>query len=317
MNYRNLGASGLKVSEVSLGAWLTYGGSVEDATAVACIQRAVDLGVNFIDVADVYARGVAEIIVGRAIRELDRSHLVISSKVYWPMSEDVNDRGLSRKHIMESAHKSLRRLGTDYLDIYFCHRYDSNTPLEETVRAMDDLVRQGKVLYWGTSVWSGEQLRETAALCEERGYYAPRTEQPRYNLFDREIETNGVLDAAGELGLGLVVWSPLAQGLLTGKYDKGAPAGTRGSETHWLEGELTESNIEKVRRLGRIARALDMSVGQLALAWCLRHRAVSSVITGATAVHHVDENVRAAGKSATLDADVLAHIDALFGAPSP
>lgn len=235
MEYRRLGKAGIRVSEVSLGAWLTYGGSVENETAAECIRTALDHGINFIDVADVYARGEAEHVVGSVIRDYKRSDLVISSKVFWPLSDNVNDRGLSRKHIMESIDKSLQRLGTDYLDLYFCHRYDDDTPLEETVRAMSDLVQAGKVLYWGTSVWEAAQLESAVNIAREYGGYPPQVEQPRYNLLDRHIEPE-IMPMAAKHGMGLVVWSPLAQGILTGKYNDGVPAGSRGADTSWLKG---------------------------------------------------------------------------------
>lgn len=265
MEYRRLGSAGVKVSAIALGAWLTYGGSVESATAAECLHTALRSGVNFIDVADVYARGAAETVVGGVIAEYLRSDLVISSKVFWPMSDNVNDRGLSRKHIMESIDKSLQRLGTDYLDIYFCHRYDPETPLEETVRAMSDLVRAGKVLYWGTSVWEAEQIEEAVEIARAIGGYAPQVEQPRYNMLDRHIELE-IMPKVADLGIGLTVWSPLAQGLLTGKYSQGRPAGSRGAETTWLDRELNAVNLEKLRQLGELAAAINVPLGQLALA---------------------------------------------------
>ena len=312
VHYRKLGCSGLKVSEVSIGAWLTYGGSVADARAVRCLRHAVEHGINFIDVADVYSGGRAESLVGRAIEGYDRHKLVISSKVFWPMSEDINDRGLSRKHIHESVHGSLKRLGTDYLDLYFCHRYDPETPLEETVRAMDDLVHQGKVLYWGTSLWSADQLRLADQLCRAGGYYRPQVEQPRYNMFDREIEANQVLEAASALGMGLVVWSPLAQGLLTGKYNEGLPDGSRGKETRWLKRLLTEPNLAKVRRLTALANELGMTTAQLALGWCLRRPEISSVIMGATSTGHVDDNLAASAMKSRVTSEVITQIEAII-----
>lgn len=309
MQYRHVGKTGLKVSAVSIGGWLTFGASVAEDSARAILRQAIEMGVNFIDVADIYARGGAETVVGHVIRDVQRSDLVISSKVYWPMSENPNDRGLSRKHIFESVHKSLKRLGTDYLDIYFCHRFDEETPIEETVRAMDDLVRQGKVLYWGTSVWTAHQLKNAARLARDSGYYPPVVEQPRYNLMDRGIETE-VLPEIAELGMGLVVWSPLAQGLLTGKYNEGVPAGSRGANTNWLSDKLTPQNLAKVRELGDAAAAHGMTSGQLALAWILHNPNVASVITGATRPEQLAENLRAA--EITLDAGLAKQLDKLF-----
>lgn len=314
MRYNNLGTSGLKVSALSIGGWLTYGGTVGQNDALPILQRAVSEGINFIDLADVYARGESERVAGSFLREYchgagQRSDLVISSKVFWPMSDNVNDRGLSRKHIIESCNKSLQRLGTDYLDLYFCHRYDDATPLEETVRAMDDLVRQGKILYWGTSVWSGEQLHAAHTIARRHGYYTPVVEQPCYNLAQRGIEAD-VLPAARELGMGVVVWSPLAQGLLTGKYNAGIPEGSRASKSHWLNSLLNETNLERTRQLSELARELAVSPAALALGWVLHQPGISSAITGATSLGQLEENL--AGAHLELNSEVLAQLAGIF-----
>lgn len=309
MKYRQVGKSGLKVSEISIGGWLTFGSSVHDETAHDILALAVERGINFIDVADIYAKGESERVVGEFIKDLDRSKLVISSKTYWPMSQDVNDRGLSRKHIMESVEKSLKRLNTDYLDIYFCHRFDDATPLDETLRAMDDLVRQGKILYWGTSMWSDDQLQDAHDVAKSYNAYAPTVEQPRYNLIHREIES-GVLPKADELGMGLVVWSPLAQGLLTGKYDDGIPEGSRAATSDWLSEDLTDANLAASRKFSQIAHDLGVKPSQLALAWCLSHDAVSSVITGASSRAQLKENLDAT--EIELDQQTLDTLDTLF-----
>ncbi len=309
MEYRFVGKTGLRVSSVSIGGWLTFGKSVGDEDAHDILRAALDAGVNFIDVADIYARGESERVVGAFIRDLRRSEIVLSSKVFWPMSEGPNDRGLSRKHIFESVEASLRRLGTDYLDIYYCHRFDPNTPVEETVCAMEDLIRQGKILYWGTSMWEANQIEEATQIARRRNAYAPVVEQPRYNLLHREIEDE-VMPTCEELGAGLTVWSPLAQGLLTGKYNDGVPDGSRAAESDWLKADLTDENIKKVRQLATIASEADLSAAQLALAWCLSRPQIASVITGATRTSQVHDNVAAAG--ATLDADLVARLDALF-----
>jgi voltage-dependent potassium channel beta subunit len=309
MQYRRLGNSGLKVSAVALGGWINYGeGKVDAGAARRVIERAYELGVNYYDLADVYGRGEAESQMGAVLKRFARHTLVIASKVFWPMSDDVNDRGLSRKHIFESVTKSLRRLGTDYLDLYFCHRPDPDTPIEETVRAMNDLVRQGKVLYWGTSEWSAEQIEAAQAVCDHYGLYRPQVEQPEYSMLQRERVEASILATAQAHGMGLVVWSPLAMGMLTGKYDGGVPNDSRFAREDWArERFMTEANVERVRRLKPIAAQLGLSRAQLALAWALRHETVSSVIIGATRPDQLDDNVGAV--KAELDADVLAAID--------
>ncbi len=309
MQYRRLGQAGTKVSAISLGAWLTYGESVEFDTAAACIRTAVEHGINFIDTADVYARGRAEEVVGKVIKEFRRSDLVISSKVYWPMSDNVNDRGLSRKHIMESIHNTLRRLGTDYLDIYFCHRYDPETPLEEVIRAMDDLVHQGKIIYWGTSVWTAAQLENAVGLARQFNLYLPQVEQPRYNMLDRHIEAE-IMPTAAKYGIGLTVFSPLAQGILTGKYNEGIPEDSRAAKYEWLKEHLTPDVLTKVRRLSELAREAGLTMAQMALAWVLRRPEISSAIIGASRPEQIVENVRAA--DITLTEDVLERIEAIL-----
>lgn len=310
MEYRRLGRAGMKVSAVSLGAWLTYGGSVEDNTAAQCIHRAIECGVNFIDCADAYAGGHAEEVVGKIIKDYKRSDLVLSSKLYWPMSENINDRGLSRKHIMESIDKTLTRFGTDYIDIYFCHRYDAETPVEEVVRAMDDLVHQGKVLYWGTSVWSAAQLEDAAGTARRYNCYLPQVEQPRYNMFDRHIEPE-IMPTAAKHGMGITVFSPLDQGILTGKYNDGIPEGSRADENENMRNNITEAKVAKARKLTEIAGDLGITMSQLALAWILRRPEISSVITGATRPDQVEANVKAA--DVKLDADVQAKIEEILG----
>jgi voltage-dependent potassium channel beta subunit len=251
--------------------------------------------------------------MGEIIKDLNRSDLVISSKVFWPMGPGPNDRGLSRKHIMESVHKSLKRLGTDYLDLYFCHRYDPETPVEEVVRAMDDLLHQGKVLYWGTSEWRGGQIAHAVGLANQWGLYSPAVEQPQYHMFKRDVVETELVAAAHHHGIGLVTWSPLASGLLTGKYNDGIPAGSRLDREDWLRGNLTPERIEKVRQLTAVAKELGVSMAQLALAWLLRLPEISSVITGATRVGQVHENLKAAELKSQLTPDVLDRIEAILG----
>jgi voltage-dependent potassium channel beta subunit len=316
MEYRRVGRTGLRVSTVSLGGWLTYGGSVETEASFPIFRAAAEAGINLIDLADVYSRGNAERVFGAFLKDWEtgsgkRSDFVVSSKVFWPMGDGPNDRGLSRKHIMESCDATLSRLGTEYLDLYFCHRFDPDVPLDETVRAMEDLVAAGKVLHWGTSVWEADQLRDGMKLSADSHGYGPVVEQPRYNLLDRHIEAS-IVPACQELGIGLVVWSPLAQGLLTGKYNDGVPSGSRGAETSWLERELTDENLDRIRSLTAIAAELDLSAAQLSLRWLIEQPGITSVITGATNADQVRENVRAA--SIELDAEVIARVGELFPA---
>lgn len=306
MEYRKLGKAGIKVSEISLGAWLTYGESVDFEVTKKCIYTAIENGINFFDLADVYAKGEAERVVGKILKDFRRQDLVISSKVYWPMSDNVNDRGLSRKHIMESIEGSLKRLGTDYLDIYFCHRFDPETPLEEVVRAMDDLVHQGKILYWGTSLWTAAQIERAVGICEKLNCYKPQVEQPRYNMLDRHIEQE-IIPTCSMYGIGITVFSPLAQGVLTGKYNEGIPSKTRAEWSEWIRRDLTEENINKVRKLTELAKDIGITMSQLALAWILRKSEISSVITGASKPEQILENVKASGIK--LSEEVLKKID--------
>jgi voltage-dependent potassium channel beta subunit len=312
MNYRRLGNSGLKVSELSLGGWTTFGNLVKDQQVTReIIIKAYESGINFFDIADIYAHGESERMMGKVLAEFPRHTLVISSKVFWPMSDDINDRGLSRKHIMESIDKSLKRIGTDYLDMYFCHRWDEETPVEETVRAMDDLIHQGKVLYWGTSEWSADQIQQAVDVARQYNLYPPQVEQPQYNLLVRRRFEQEIMPKAQQLGMGLVTWSPLASGLLTGKYDNAVPEDSRLAQIDWLrESVLKEERLEKVRRFKPLADELGVSRSELAIAWVLRQPAVSSVITGATRVEQLESNLRAANLK--LDDEILARLDAIF-----
>ncbi|UCE59487.1 MAG: aldo/keto reductase family protein [Phycisphaerales bacterium] len=295
MEYRSLGRCGTKVSVFGMGGWTTFGDSVTDPdTTRAILCAAFDAGINFFDIADAYAGGEAERTMGDVLNEFPRNELVISSKVYFPMSDDVNDKGLSRKHIMESIEKSLRRIGTDYVDIYFCHKFDEDTPLEESARAMDDLVHQGKVLYWGTSKWTGTQLRDVHELCGRQGLYCPQVEQPQYNLLARAKFEGDVLPATTELGMGLTIWSPLMSGLLTGKYDEGVPGESRLGRVGWIrEWIYSEERIERVRRFKSVAEESGYSRTQLALAWVAAESRVSSVILGCTRIEQLEENLAA------------------------
>jgi voltage-dependent potassium channel beta subunit len=313
MEYRRLGNTGLRVSALSLGGWLTFGERIDQETTNAIIRAAVDKGVNLIDLADVYALGKAELAAGACIGPFKRSDLVISTKVFWPMSSDPNDRGLSRKHIMESVDKSLQRLRTDYLDLYFCHRADKDTPLEETIRAMDDLVRRGKVLYWGTSVWDPDTICRAHCIARYNRWQPPVVEQPQYSLLTRDIERS-LLPTAARFGMGLTVWSPLAGGILTGKYLGGIPEQSRGQTTpRFVREDEVEKTTAQIRRFCEIAAKLGCQPAQLAIAWLLRRPFLSSVILGATSVDQLLQNL--ASTTIKIPGDVLAEISRLFPAP--
>ncbi|MHA1685665.1 MAG: aldo/keto reductase family protein [Candidatus Heimdallarchaeaceae archaeon] len=311
MKYRNLGKTGLKVSEIAIGSWLTYGGTVEDQIAKKCLATALENGVNFIDSAEIYAKGGAERVIGEFLKEetYNRKDLVISSKVFWPMSEDINRWGLSRKNILNAIEGTLERLNTDYIDIYFMHRYDYTTPLEETIEVLDDLIHEGKVHYWGTSVWTAAQLVKAVFIAKELKAHQPVVEQPLYNMLVRYIELE-IMPTAQELGIGFTVWSPLAQGLLTGKYNEGIPEGSRAEKSEFLKKNLTEENISKVRELTKIAKELDISMSQLALAWILRRSEISAAIIGATKPEQVAENVKAS--DVILSEEVLEQIEQIL-----
>ncbi len=296
MHYRKLGKWGLKVSELSLGAWVTYGDVVNDVQKVGQIVKvAYEGGVNFFDNADVYARGLAEEIMGTVLAEYPRHSLVLSSKVFWPMSEGVNDQGLSRKHIRESIGDSLKRLQTDYLDLYFAHRYDPEVSMEEIVTTMSSLVDEGQVLYWGTSEWPSARIAEAVTMAKQSGLHPPAVEQSQYSMLYRERVENEILPEAESAGMGLVVWSPLAMGTLTGRYDEGIPHGSR-FERHgeFANRFLTEANRSKVKALKSVADELGATRAQLALAWILRNKGVSSAITGATRPEQLQESLKAA-----------------------
>jgi len=318
LQYRTLGHSGLKLSVIGLGSWLTYGSTVERDMARRCVLRAWELGINFIDTANVYARGAAEEVLGPVLKELKRDALVLATKVYFPMGDTVNERGLSRKHIHDQLHHSLRRLQVDYVDLYQCHRFDTTTPLEETCEMMNDLVRAGKILYWGVSEWNADQIAAAVALCRARGWAVPISNQPQYSALWRRIEDR-VLPACESYGLGNVVWSPLAMGILTGKYTdaKKPPAGTRAASANaeMMEDYFTQPVLDAVQQLRPLAERAGCSMAQLALAWCLRQRAVTSVIVGATKVEHVDDN--AAAGDLNVDPAVFAEMDRILAPITP
>lgn len=319
MEYRNLGKSGLKVSALSLGAWVTYGGQVGEDVAYECMKEAYDAGVNFFDTAEVYARGNAEKVMGAVIKKAGwkRSDLVVSTKIFWG-GNGPNDSGLSRKHLFEGLDATLKRLDMDYVDLLFCHRADIQTPIEETVWAMTDIIRQGKAFYWGTSEWSAVQIMQAYGIARREHLIPPLMEQPEYNMFHRERVEAEYARLYAEIGLGTTIWSPLASGLLTGKYNEGFPEGTRANLKgyEWLREELeseeSQKNIQKIRRMMPIAEELGCSMAQLALAWCLKNPNVSTVITGASKASQVKENMAALEVAAKLTDDVLQQIEAIL-----
>lgn len=314
MHYRRLGRTGIKVSEISLGAWVTFGAQISDKTAIELVREAYDAGVNFFDNADVYAKGCAEEVLGRAVKDIPRETIVLSSKVFFPSFEGVNGRGLSRKHITESIHASLKRFEQDYLDIYFCHRYDPDTTVEEVVQTMDILVRQGKILYWGTSEWDVLHLTQAITFARDNGLIPPAVEQPKYNLMNRSHVENNLAPLCQEFGIGLTTFSPLNYGILSGKYNDGIPAASRATleETAWLQERITPEAVEKVRSLTKIASDLDATTAQLAIAWVLRRKDVSSVIIGATSLEQLDENLACVELENKLNDGILDAIDRVF-----
>lgn len=318
MNYRRLGRSGLKVSSVSLGAWTTYGGTVQDLALIRdIVKTAFEGGINFFDNADIYAKGQGETVMGQVLDELaiPRHHLVLSTKVFWPMTDVVTDRGLSRKHVLESIDRSLERMNTDYVDIYFAHRFDPETPMDEIVEAFSDVVRSGRAHYWGTSEWSGAQIAEAVTYAQAHGLVAPVTEQPQYSLIYRRRVEQEILPVTDNKGVGLVVWSPLGMGMLTGKYDNGLPQGARLTEHEGFRQRLfTDENVSRVKRMKAVADELGITRAQLALAWALRQPGVSSVITGATSVAQIQETLKAA--EATVSDAALQQLDEIFPLPT-
>jgi len=315
VEYRHLGRSGLKVSEIAYGNWITHGSQVAEDAARACVAAALDEGITTFDTADVYAGTAAEEVLGRALHGVRRESVEICTKVFWPTGPGVNDRGLSRKHIMESAHASLRRLQTDYLDLYQAHRYDHETPLAETLRAFDDLVRQGKVLYIGVSEWRAEEIAAALQIADQMGFDRIVSNQPQYNMLWRVIEAE-VIPLAEKEGIGQIVFSPIAQGVLTGKYQPGAapPAGSRATDRSgagFIERWLTDDVLTRVAELPPVADAAGLTPAQLAVAWVLQNQNVSAAIVGATRPEQVRENARAAG--VRLAPAIMQRLDEVLG----
>jgi voltage-dependent potassium channel beta subunit len=318
MEYRFLGNSGLKVSALSFGAWVTFGPQMDESKAAACMHAAWDAGVNFFDNAEVYADGAAEEIMGAVLAKSGwkRSDYVVSTKIFWG-GEGPNDRGLSRKHVLEGADAALRRLRLDYVDLIFCHRADLHTPVEETVRAMNHLINQGKALYWGTSEWPAERILDAHHVARRERLVPPLMEQPQYNLFHRDRVEREYEPLYERIGLGTTIWSPLASGLLTGKYNDGIPPGSRSTLKgyEWLrarlEGETVRDKLDKVRQLNALADELGCSTAQLAIAWCLANPRVSTAITGASRPEQVVENMKAMDVVARLGPELLERIEGI------
>jgi aryl-alcohol dehydrogenase-like predicted oxidoreductase len=316
MEFRRLGRSGLKISELAYGNWITHGSQIEEEAAAACVRAALDEGITTFDTADVYAGTRAEEVLGRALKGQRRESLEIFTKVYWPTGEGRNDSGLSRKHIMESINGSLRRLQTDYVDLYQAHRYDHETPLEETLRAFDDLVRQGKVLYVGVSEWRAEEIERALKIADEMGFDRIVSNQPQYSMLWRVIESE-VVPLSEREGIGQVVFSPIAQGVLTGKYLPGQapPAGSRATDEEsggagFIKRLLNDDVLTRVQRLRPIADEAGLSMAQLAVAWVLQNPNVSAAIIGASRPEQVHDNARAAG--VRLDKELLERIDEIL-----
>lgn len=314
MKYRKLGNCGARVSVIGLGSWLTLGGTVDIKTGRSLLKAAYDGGINFFDTADVYALGNAEKFLGEGLKSFPRRNLFIASKCYWPMSENPNDRGLSRKHIFESVDQSLKNLKTDYIDLYQCHRYDKETPVEETCRAYNSLIEKGKILYWGVSEWTAEQIREAVRICEKNNLHRPVSDQPQYSLLSRDIERDGVVRYCEKEGIGLVVWSPLAQGVLTGKYNsKTIENKSRLKDKKnntFVRKFASGENLIRVGKLVELARKAGTTASNIALQWCMRKQIVSSAITSATKISQLKENLKAGEMN--ISPDVISEADKIF-----
>ena len=316
MKYRSVGKSGLKVSEISVGSWMTdLAGSEKAAIAEKTIREAYDKGVNFFDCADAYSGGEAEKFLGRILKDYARSTYVVSSKVFFPTGRGVNEWGLSRKHIFENIDRTLKNMQMDYIDMYYCHRFDSTTPMEETLRALSDLVTQGKILYYGVSEeWNGARLTEAQSIIQKYNLHPMTVVQPQYHMMDRYIE-HEIMDVCEKYGMGITPFSPLAQGLLTGKYKKGQPYPEGSRATHQADKQinnlLTDENLDKVEKLEKIASDLGTNMSVLALAWILRKDIISSVITGASNAAQLENNLAASGF--VIPEDALKEIDEILG----
>lgn len=319
MEYRHLGRTGIRVSELSLGSWVTFKNQVDVDAAVEIMAAAYDLGVNFFDNAEVYAAGKSEEVMGAALKKLGwrRSSYLVTTKLYWGLHDGVNEKNtLNRKRLIEGINGSLTRFDLEYVDVLYCHRADKTTPIEETVWAMHNIIEWGKAMYWGTSEWAATEIVEAIAIAEKHHLHKPVVEQPVYNLFERHRFAGEYARFYKEYGYGSTTWSPLASGLLTGKYNQGIPQDSRGALKgyEWLQSSLTnEQKLAKVNALGKIAEELGCTTSQLALAWCLKNQSVSTVITGATNVKQLQENMKAGEIAPKLTDDVMKRIDVIFG----
>lgn len=320
MKYNYLGRSGLKVSALSFGSWVTFGDQVDEQVAYDCMMEAYDAGVNFFDNAEAYAGGQSETMMGNIIKKAGwkRSDLVLSTKIFWG-GDGPNDTGLSYKHIIEGANAALKRMQTDYVDLIFCHRPDIHTPIEETVRAMNQVIQSGKAFYWGTSEWNADQILKAYHIAREHNLRPPLMDQPQYNMFHREKVESEFKPLYDDIGLGTTIWSPLASGLLTGKYNDGIPEDSRLSmdQYDWLKESLldSEEGKERLRKVGELADVADeigISMPHLALAWCLKNKNVSTVITGASKPEQVQENMKAIDKVDLLTDDVIDKIEEIL-----
>ena len=319
MEYRRLGKSGLQVSALSFGSWVTFGAQIDDSIAEKCMIKAYDEGVNFFDNAEAYASGKSEIVMGNILKKVgwDRTSYIVSSKVFWG-GKLPTQMGLSRKHIVEACNAALKRLQVEYLDLFFCHRPDKNTPVEETVRAMSDLVAQGKILYWGTSEWSAQQIMEAYSVARQYNLMPPTMEQPQYNMFHRERVEVEYSRLYAEIGTGTTIWSPLASGLLTGKYNNAVPDDTRINRpgVEWLKesmiGELAKPKIEIAKQLGNLAAEIGTNLPRLALAWCLKNPNVSTVITGASKLEQLVDNIYAIEVVEKITPEIIEKIETIL-----
>ncbi len=308
VQYRRLGNSGLKVSELSLGSWITFGPNLSLNNVKECMRYAYDQGINFFDNAEAYGNGLAELMMGEALRDFRREELVISTKIFWG-GDNPNATGLSWKHMVEGVKNSLRRLQLDYVDLLFCHRPDPDTPIEETVRAMDTLIKQGLIFYWGTSEWSAKDIEAAFKIAKETHTTPPVMEQPEYNMFNRTRIEKEYTSLFKRHQLGTTIWSPLNSGILSGKYNKGIPKNSRLDRQKWLSHLLTEEKIQKVKKLSSIAKELNCSMSQLAIAWCLKNPNVSTVILGTSSMEQLSENIQASTVVPYLDQTIMKKIN--------